>query len=122
MIIDLAKQGTTILFSTHLMDHVEKLLLARDHLERGKCDRQGIVGPTLRTTYGQAEIEGIFLKLTARPVQNMTGERARPPGFLVDRWSAPGEFREREPSAEPGASGRLFSQAHPPGRRRLAAG
>jgi ABC-type multidrug transport system ATPase subunit len=68
MIVDLAKQGTTILFSTHLMDHVEKLCSHAIILNEGNVIAKGSLDD-LRATYGQADIEDIFLKLTARPVQ-----------------------------------------------------
>jgi ABC-2 type transport system ATP-binding protein len=68
MIVDLAGQGTTILFSTHLMDHVEKLCSHAIILNEGNVIAKGSLDD-LRVTYGQADIEDIFLKLTARPVQ-----------------------------------------------------
>lgn len=68
MIVDLAKQGTTILFSTHLMDHVEKLCSHAIILNEGNVIAKGSLDD-LRATHGQADIEDIFLKLTVRPVQ-----------------------------------------------------
>jgi ABC-2 type transport system ATP-binding protein len=50
------------------MDHVEKLCSHAIILNEGNVIAKGSLDD-LRTTYGQAEIEGIFLKLTARPVQ-----------------------------------------------------
>jgi ABC-type multidrug transport system ATPase subunit len=68
MILDLAKQGTTILFSTHLMDHVERLCSHAVILNEGTVVAKGSLDQ-LRATYGPANLEEIFLKLTVRPVQ-----------------------------------------------------
>jgi ABC-type multidrug transport system ATPase subunit len=68
LILDLARQGTTILFSTHLMDHVAKLCSHVVILDRGKLIAQGSLG-ALRAAHEGAELEDIFLKLTQRPAQ-----------------------------------------------------
>ena len=63
-----AMAGVTVLFSTHLMDHVARLcsrvvvisqgtVAADDHLE------------TLRAAYPGAELEAVFLRLTALPAE-----------------------------------------------------
>jgi ABC-type multidrug transport system ATPase subunit len=68
MIAELAKQGATILFSTHLMDHVSKLCSHAVIMNEGVVVTKGSL-EELRAQHGQASIEDIFLKLTARPAQ-----------------------------------------------------
>ncbi len=66
LIHDLAKQGATILFSTHLMDHVAKLCSHVVILDRGSVVAKGSLDE-LRAAFGQADLEDIFLQLTFRP-------------------------------------------------------
>lgn len=68
LIARLAAAGTTVLFSTHLMDHVVKLCSHAVILNEGTVVTQGSIGE-LRAAYGGADLEEIFLKLTARPAQ-----------------------------------------------------
>ncbi len=65
MIEDLARQGTTILFSTHLMDHVSRLCSHAVILSEGAVIDQGSLAD-LRERHGEADLEDIFLKLTHR--------------------------------------------------------
>ena len=68
LIFETASQGTTVLFSTHLMDHVTKLCSHAVIINEGKVVAKGSLGE-LRSTFGEASLEDIFLKLTARPPQ-----------------------------------------------------
>jgi len=68
LISETAKQGTTVLFSTHLMDHVTKLCSHAVIINEGKLVAKGSL-PELCSTFEQATLEDVFLKLTARPSQ-----------------------------------------------------
>jgi ABC-2 type transport system ATP-binding protein len=68
LILDEAKQGTTVLFSTHLMDHVTKLCSHAVIINEGTVVAKGSLDE-LRTRFDQASLEDIFLKLTVRPPQ-----------------------------------------------------
>lgn len=68
LIFETARQGTTVLFSTHLMDHVTKLCSHAVIINEGTVVAKGSL-EELRTTFGEASLEDIFLKLTARPPQ-----------------------------------------------------
>jgi ABC-2 type transport system ATP-binding protein len=68
LIFETAKQGTTVLFSTHLMDHVTKLCSHAVIINEGTLVAKGSLDE-LRATFGEASLEEIFLKLTARPPQ-----------------------------------------------------
>ena len=69
LISDEAKQGTTVLFSTHLMDHVTKLCSHAVIISGGSVVTQGSLDE-LRAAHGPgSSLEEIFLKLTARPAQ-----------------------------------------------------
>ncbi len=68
LIFETAQQGTTVLFSTHLMDHVTKLCSHAVIINEGTLVAKGSL-EQLRATYGQASLEDIFLTLTARPPQ-----------------------------------------------------
>jgi ABC-2 type transport system ATP-binding protein len=68
LIFETAQQGTTVLFSTHLMDHVTKLCSHAVIINEGTVVAKGSLDE-LRSTFGQASLEDIFLKLTARPAQ-----------------------------------------------------
>ena len=63
-----AGRGTTVLFSTHLMDHVVKLCSHAVILNEGTVVTKGPIDE-LRTAYGGASLEEVFLRLTARPPQ-----------------------------------------------------
>lgn len=68
LILEEANQGTTVLFSTHLMDHVSKLCSHAVIINEGTLVAKGSL-EELRSTFGQASLEDIFLELTARPPQ-----------------------------------------------------
>jgi ABC-type multidrug transport system ATPase subunit len=68
LIFETARQGTTVLFSTHLMDHVTKLCSHAVIINEGTLAAKGSIDE-LRSAFGQASLEDIFLKLTARPPQ-----------------------------------------------------
>jgi ABC-2 type transport system ATP-binding protein len=68
LIFETARQGTTVLFSTHLMDHVTKLCSHAVIINEGTVVAKGSL-EELRSAFGEASLEDIFLKLTARPPQ-----------------------------------------------------
>jgi ABC-2 type transport system ATP-binding protein len=68
LIIERARQGTTVLFSTHLMDHVTRLCSHAVIINEGALGAKGSLAE-LSSTYGIASLEEIFLQLTARPPQ-----------------------------------------------------
>jgi ABC-2 type transport system ATP-binding protein len=68
LIFETARQGTTVLFSTHLMDHVTRLCSHAVIINEGTLVAKGSL-EELRAAYGEASLEDIFLKLTARPEQ-----------------------------------------------------
>jgi ABC-type multidrug transport system ATPase subunit len=65
LILDLAHQGRTILFSTHLMDHVARLCSHAVIINEGRVVANDSLDG-LRAAYGPAGLEEIFLKLTSR--------------------------------------------------------
>lgn len=68
LIFETAKQGTTVVFSTHLMDHVTKLCSHAVIINEGRLVANGSLAE-LGSAYEGASLEEIFLKLTARPPQ-----------------------------------------------------
>jgi ABC-2 type transport system ATP-binding protein len=68
LILDEARQGTTVLFSTHLMDHVTSLCSHAVIINEGGVAAKGSL-EDLRSAFGQASLEDIFLSLTARSPQ-----------------------------------------------------
>jgi ABC-type multidrug transport system ATPase subunit len=68
LIFETASQGTTVLFSTHLMDHVTRLCSHAVIINEGTVAAKGSLDE-LRSSFGQASLEDIFLRLTARPPQ-----------------------------------------------------
>jgi ABC-2 type transport system ATP-binding protein len=68
LISEIAREGTTVLFSTHLMDHVTKLCSHAVIINEGRVVAKGSLHE-LRSSFGEASLEEIFLKLTARPSQ-----------------------------------------------------
>jgi ABC-2 type transport system ATP-binding protein len=68
LIEDLARRGTTILFSTHLMDHVARLCSHAVIINEGAVVASGSLDQ-LRANAEQASLEQIFLQLTARRAQ-----------------------------------------------------
>lgn len=69
LIVETASQGTTVLFSTHLMDHVTKLCSHAVIINEGTVVAKGSL-EELRSKFGLDSLEDIFLKLTARPPQS----------------------------------------------------
>jgi ABC-type multidrug transport system ATPase subunit len=68
LIFETAEQGTTVLFSTHLMDHVTKLCSHAVIMNEGTIVAKGSLDE-LCAAFGQASLEDVFLKLTARAPQ-----------------------------------------------------
>jgi ABC-2 type transport system ATP-binding protein len=68
LIFETARQGTTVLFSTHLMDHVTRLCSHAVIINEGTLVASGSIAE-LRSAYSQMSLEDIFLQLTARPPQ-----------------------------------------------------
>lgn len=68
IMFEASRQGTTILFSTHLMDHVTKLCSHAVIINGGAVVAKGPLDE-LRSSFEGASLEDIFLKLTARPAQ-----------------------------------------------------
>jgi ABC-2 type transport system ATP-binding protein len=68
LILETARAGTTVLFSTHLMDHVSRLCSHAVIINEGKVVANGSIDE-IRSTFGQTSLEEIFLQLTARPPQ-----------------------------------------------------
>jgi len=68
LIFETAAQGTTVLFSTHLMDHVTRLCSHAVIINEGKLAASGSL-EELRAASGEVGLEEIFLKLTAREAQ-----------------------------------------------------
>lgn len=68
LIQEAADQGTTILFSTHLMDHVTRLCSHAVIVNEGTVIDRGPLAE-LQARHGETDLESLFLKLTARPLQ-----------------------------------------------------
>jgi ABC-type multidrug transport system ATPase subunit len=68
LISETARGGTTVLFSTHLMDHVTRLCSNAVIINEGSLIANGSIAE-LRAAHGDESLEEIFLKLTARPPQ-----------------------------------------------------
>ncbi|HEX8373086.1 MAG TPA: ABC transporter ATP-binding protein [Chthoniobacterales bacterium] len=64
-----AKEGKTILFSTHLMDHVTKLCSHAIIINEGSVVAQGSLAELSAGCGAEATLESIFLELTSRPAQ-----------------------------------------------------
>ena len=70
IVLDEAKKGTTVLFSTHLMDHVEKLCSHVVIINQGSVVCKGPLDE-LRSEFGLGvSLEDLFLKLTLRSPQS----------------------------------------------------
>jgi ABC-2 type transport system ATP-binding protein len=68
LIFETARRGTTVLFSTHLMDHVTRLCSHAVIINEGRLVANGSL-QELCAAYGESSLEEIFLKLPARPPQ-----------------------------------------------------
>jgi ABC-type multidrug transport system ATPase subunit len=66
LIFETARRGTTVLFSTHLMDHVTRLCSHAVIINEGTVVAKGSLDE-LRSGFHLESLEDIFLKLTARP-------------------------------------------------------
>jgi ABC-2 type transport system ATP-binding protein len=69
LIHDTASEGVTVVFSTHLMDHVARLCTHAVVIHEGKLAAKGSLDE-LRAISGKNDLEEIFLELTARPAQS----------------------------------------------------
>lgn len=69
LIFETARQGTTVLFSTHLMDHVTRLCSHAVIINEGTVVANGSLDE-LCSSYGRESLEEVFLQLTARPPQS----------------------------------------------------
>ena len=74
IISEVAAQGTTVLFSTPLMDHVTRLCSHAVILNEGAVVAQ-VTLTELSAEHGNASLEEIFLELTARPAQGAAAAR-----------------------------------------------
>jgi ABC-type Na+ transport system ATPase subunit NatA len=68
LIKEAAAAGTTVLFSTHLMDHVTRLCSHAVIINEGALVAKGSLAE-LTERHGEDSLEALFLKLTARPLQ-----------------------------------------------------
>jgi ABC-type multidrug transport system ATPase subunit len=68
LIHETAAQGTTVFFSTHLMDHVTRLCTHAVIINEGSLVARGAI-EELRTRFQMLDLEEIFLQLTSRPPQ-----------------------------------------------------
>jgi ABC-type multidrug transport system ATPase subunit len=66
LILDLAAQGTTVLFSTHLMDQVARLCSHVVVIDHGKLVAKGALDE-LRAAHGEKSLEDVFRELTETP-------------------------------------------------------
>ena len=69
LMLEESQRGTTVLFSTHLMDQVAKLCSHAVIINEGKLVAKGSLNE-LRSTFDESDsLEQVFLKLTSRPAQ-----------------------------------------------------
>jgi ABC-2 type transport system ATP-binding protein len=69
LMIEESGRGVTVLFSTHLMDHVARICSHAIIINEGRVVAKGALNE-LRSTFGESSsLEDVFLKLTARPSQ-----------------------------------------------------
>jgi ABC-2 type transport system ATP-binding protein len=69
LILEESGRGVTVLFSTHLMDHVARICSHAIIINEGRVVAKGALNE-LRSTFGESSsLEDVFLKLTARPSQ-----------------------------------------------------
>ena len=66
LVLQLAREGVTVLFSTHLMDHVARLCSHVVVINDGGVVARGSL-EDIRDAHGRANLEEIFLALTQRP-------------------------------------------------------
>lgn len=68
LILEQSKEGTTVLFSSHLMDHVTRLCSHAVIMNEGRVAAQGSLDE-LRATFGRESLEDIFVHLTSKNSQ-----------------------------------------------------
>src|SRR5215475_1388365 len=69
LMVEESERGVTVLFSTHLMDHVARICSHAIVINEGRVVAKGGLRE-LRSTFGESSsLEDVFLKLTARPSQ-----------------------------------------------------
>jgi len=66
LIVDIAARGTTVLFSTHLMDQVARLCSHVVVINRGTLIAKGGID-ALRSAHGEKSLEDVFRELTQTP-------------------------------------------------------
>ena len=66
LIFETARQGTTVLFSTHLMDHVTKLCSHAVIINEGTLAAKGSIDE-LRLAFGQASLDSFSVSIIAGP-------------------------------------------------------
>jgi ABC-type multidrug transport system ATPase subunit len=69
MISEVAASGVTVLFSTHLMDHVARLCSHAVVIREGQLVAKGSLAE-LRAKTGLEDLEDIFVELTTRPQES----------------------------------------------------
>jgi ABC-2 type transport system ATP-binding protein len=69
LMLEEAGRGVTVLFSTHLMDHVARICSHAVIINEGRVVARGSLSDLRSTVSDSASLEDIFLKLTARPSQ-----------------------------------------------------
>jgi ABC-type multidrug transport system ATPase subunit len=69
LMLEESGRGVTVLFSTHLMDHVARICSHAIIINEGRVVAKGALNE-LRSTFGESSsLEDVFLKLTVRPSQ-----------------------------------------------------
>ena len=94
LILDLAGRGTTVLFSTHLMDHVARTLLACRHHQRRRGDRQRVAAGNSRRAC-RGEPGGRIPRIDPSTGAAMTSRAAASPSFWTTVWLLLGVARRR---------------------------
>jgi ABC-type multidrug transport system ATPase subunit len=69
LIVDIAARGTTVLFSTHLMDQVARLCSHVVVINRGALVANGGIDD-LRAAHGEKSLEDVFRELTQAPAES----------------------------------------------------
>src|SRR5262245_57339109 len=69
LMLEESGRGVTVLFSTHLMDHVSRICSHAVIINEGRVVAKGALSE-LRSAFGEStSLEEIFLRLTSRPAQ-----------------------------------------------------
>jgi ABC-type multidrug transport system ATPase subunit len=69
LMLEEAGRGVTVLFSTHLMDHLARICSHAVIINEGRVVARGSLSDLRSTVSDSSSLEDIFLKLTARPSQ-----------------------------------------------------